>query len=169
MPFRIAVACVTWCHSGICQSGERIEEKQVFVHHGSLKSNKDLDNTVLGIMLTLLHEVIIKCWWQFGKLYLCRSCLLKMPAVLQLALLKKFRKCSRCAFWITLCLILPDLGVLKITPLKTNLSVWWCAISFTRPKKQGPSMADSMRCNSMVETWTAMVYKGLLHLLSPFS
>ena len=96
IPLRIAVVCVTWCHSGICQSGE--EEEQVFVHHGSLKSNKDLDNTVLAnAMLTLLHEVIIK-WltklWQS----LCRSWLLKMPAVLQLALLKKFRSAARVHF-----------------------------------------------------------------------
>ena len=44
--------------------------------------------------------------------------------------------CCRCAFCIKLCIILPDLGVLKIT-LKIILGVWWCAIALARLKRQG--------------------------------
>ena len=32
-------------------------------------------------------------------------------------------------------MILPDLVVLKITPLKTILGVWWCAFALACPKR----------------------------------
>ena len=43
--------------------------------------------------------------------------------------------CCRCAFCV--CIILPDLGVLKITLLKTILGVWWCSITLAHLKRQG--------------------------------
>ena len=61
-------------------------------------------------------------------------CILKMPAVLQMALLKIFR----CAVGVHFCIWLysPDSGVLKIAFLKTSSGVWWCAITLTCLKRQ---------------------------------
>ena len=67
-----------------------------------------------------------------------RPCLFKMPAVLQIALLKIFRCAVSLHFVSELCIILPDLDVLKIALLETILGVW-CAIALVRLKRQGLS------------------------------
>ena len=46
--------------------------------------------------------------------------------------------CCRCEFYIMLlCIILPDLDVLKIALLKIISGVWWCAIALVCFKRQG--------------------------------
>ena len=75
-----------------------------------------------------------------------RLCLLQMPVVLQIAFFKIFKYTG--AFFIKLCIILPDLGVLKITLPKTSLDLWWCAITLTYLKRQG-----------MHKNWSALKLK----------
>ena len=59
-----------------------------------------------------------------------------MPAVLQIKL-TDIQVCYRCTFYIYFCIVLPDLGGLKITLLETILSVPWCAVALLRLKRQG--------------------------------
>ena len=67
-----------------------------------------------------------------------------MHAVLQIALLKTF-KCAVGVHFLLLklCMILPDLGVLKIVLLKTILGMRWCAIVLTRLKRQGLTITSA--------------------------
>ena len=49
--------------------------------------------------------------------------------------------CS-CKFYISNCIILPDLDVMKIALLKAILGVWWCAIALACFKRQGLDNVD---------------------------
>ena len=87
-----------------------------------------------------------------------RPCLLKIPAVLQITLLKIFR-CAVGVYFVSLelCMTLSDLGGLKIAHLKTILGVWLCAIALACLKRQGlvctnnwPLAANSLLKGKMV-------------------
>ena len=65
-----------------------------------------------------------------------RPCVLKMPAVLQIALIRVFT-CVVGVHFVSNCVSLPDLGVLKSALLKIILGVVWCAIALAGLKRQG--------------------------------
>ena len=61
-----------------------------------------------------------------------------MPAVLQITLLEIFR-CAVGVYFVyncVQCIILPELGELKIALIKIILGVWWCAMTLTSLKRQ---------------------------------
>ena len=87
-----------------------------------------------------------------------RPCLLKIPAVLQITLLKIFR-CAVGVYFVSLelCMTLSDLGGLKIAHLKTILGVWLCAIALACLKRQGLVCTNNwpLAANSLLKGhWT---------------
>ena len=109
------------------QHNEILKEHSLLMYHSSsqpsLRSHQQRPHVFIGAD---------------KRLAVCRPCLLKLPAVLKIALLKMIQVCCcRCAFCIKLCIILHDLGVLKIALLKTILGVWWYAIALACFKRQG--------------------------------
>ena len=81
--------------------------------------------------LITTHQQNIRCASHWSDQSI-RPCLLQMPSMQQY-----IQVCCRCAFYIWMCTILPDLGVLKNSTPHDHLKCVMCAKALTRLKRQG--------------------------------